>query len=218
MRDKYRGAAPFPHVVIDGLFPAQLLDSVLVEMAAMAQHQWLLVETGSHERIRRMNSGVELGAAGYQLVGLVHSAAFLYLLSEITGVWQLLPDPYLQGAGYASMKPGDFFNIHSDRNVAYETGLTRRLAMIVFLNKSWDRNYNGQLETVESRGDELRGRHRSGVQPNRALRSCASELSWCACTNSVPCRPQPAILHRLLPYGRGRWQDHREAPHVDLRS
>jgi hypothetical protein len=44
------------------------------------------------------------------------------------------------------MHPGDFFNIHSDRSVAYETGLTRRLALIVFLNKSWDRSYNGQLE------------------------------------------------------------------------
>jgi hypothetical protein len=44
------------------------------------------------------------------------------------------------------MKRGDYFNVHSDRNVAYETGLTRRLAMIIFLNKSWDPEYNGQLQ------------------------------------------------------------------------
>jgi hypothetical protein len=146
LRTSYRTAGPFPHVVIDDLFPPPLLDSVMEEIAAMASGQWLVVETGSVERIRRMRSGVELGTAGTQLVSLLHSASFLYLLSEITGVWQLLPDPYLQGAGYANMKPGDFFNIHSDRTVAYDTGLSRRLAMIVFLNKSWDRSYNGQLE------------------------------------------------------------------------
>jgi len=44
------------------------------------------------------------------------------------------------------MRRGDFFQVHSDRNVAYDTGLSRRLAMIVFLNKAWDPGYNGQLE------------------------------------------------------------------------
>jgi hypothetical protein len=146
LRNGYRNALPFPHVVIDDLFSPDVLDPLLAEMAAMASKHWRLVYTASKERMRRMRSGVELGAAGAQLVGLLHSASFLYLLSEITGIWQLLPDPYLQGAGYAQMQPGDFFNIHSDRNIAYETGLNRRLAMIVFLNKSWDPKYNGQLE------------------------------------------------------------------------
>jgi hypothetical protein len=146
LRNAYRTALPFPHVVIDDLFSPDILDPLLGEMAAMAKQQWLLVDTASHERMRRMRSGVELGAAGAQLVSLLHSASFLYLLSEITGIWQLLPDPYLQGAGYADMQPGDFFNVHSDRNIAYETGLNRRLAMIVFLNKSWEPKYNGQLE------------------------------------------------------------------------
>jgi len=150
LRNAYRNALPFPHVVIDELFTPAILDPLLGEMAAMANKQWMLVDTASHERMRRMRSGVELGAAGAQLVGLLHSAQFLYLLSEITGVWQLLPDPYLQGAGYAQMQPGDFFNVHSDRNIAYETGLNRRLAMIVFLNKSWDPKYNGQLELWNS--------------------------------------------------------------------
>jgi hypothetical protein len=154
LREIYRSGAPFPHVILDDLFAPNLLDSVLAEMAAMSGTQWRVVETGSLERMRRMRSGAELGAAGAQLASLVHSAAFLYLLSEITGVWQLLPDPYLQGAGYAAMKRGDFFKVHSDRNIAYDTGLTRRLAMIVFLNKEWDPKYNGQLELWNDAGTQ----------------------------------------------------------------
>jgi len=146
LRDTYQKSAPFPHVVIDNLFAPHILDPLLEEMATLQENQWLLVEALPRERIRRMRSAVDLGPAGTQMVSLVHSAQFLYLLSEITGVWQLLPDPYLQGAGYASMRPGDFFKVHSDRNVAYDTGLSRRLAMIVFLNKGWEPGYNGQLE------------------------------------------------------------------------
>jgi hypothetical protein len=154
LRETYRAAAPFPHIVIDDLFSPAILDPVLDEMGGMSEERWRTVETQAVERIRRMRSGVELGSAGAQLVGLVHSASFLYLLSEITGIWQLLPDPYLQGAGYAAMRRGDFFNVHSDRNIAYDTGLTRRLAMIVFLNKGWDPKYHGQLELWNDAGTQ----------------------------------------------------------------
>lgn len=146
LRTTYRDARPFPHLILDNLFPADILDCLLEEMSGLREQQWRLVESRSRERVRRMRSIDELGASGTQLVNLLHGAAFLYLLSELTGIDELLPDPYLQGAGYAAMHPGDFFAIHSDRSVAYETGLTRRLALIVFLNKGWDRSYNGQLE------------------------------------------------------------------------
>lgn len=146
LRGAYQNASPFRHVVIDGLFDPGLLDPLSAEMTGIARGQWMVVENEGSERFLRMRSVVQLRDSGMQLLSLVHSASFLYMLSEITGIWQLLPDPYLQGSGYAAMRPGDFFNVHSDRSVAYETGLTRRLAMIIFLNKSWKPEYNGQLE------------------------------------------------------------------------
>jgi hypothetical protein len=146
MQDSYQKAKPFRHVVVDNLFPDALLDTLLSEIKEMGPEQWSNIEQDTRERTLRMNSAAEMGPAGSQLLGIVHSAAFLYFLSEITGIWQLLPDPYLQGGGYALMRRGDYFNVHSDRNVAYDTGLTRRLAMIIFLNKAWSPEYHGQLE------------------------------------------------------------------------
>jgi Rps23 Pro-64 3,4-dihydroxylase Tpa1-like proline 4-hydroxylase len=146
LRSSYKAAKPFPHLVIDNLFTDEMLNSLLPEIDGMQREQWKNVEQDPRERTLRMASAVEIGAAGERFLNVVHSAAFLYLLSEITGVWQLLPDPYLQGGGYAAMRRGDYFNVHSDRSVAYDTGLTRRLAMIVFLNKDWAPAYNGQLE------------------------------------------------------------------------
>ena len=146
LRASYAGAKPFPHLVMENLFSNELLDSLLPEIENMQREQWKNIEQDSRERTQRMKSAVEIGPAGERLLSIVHSASFLYLLSEITGVWQLLPDPYLQGGGYAVMRRGDYFHVHSDRSMAYDTGMTRRLAMIVFLNKSWPRSYEGQLE------------------------------------------------------------------------
>src|ERR1700730_17357591 len=49
LRNVYRNATPFPHLVIDELFPPEILDPVLEEMAALAGRRWLLVENESHE-------------------------------------------------------------------------------------------------------------------------------------------------------------------------
>jgi Rps23 Pro-64 3,4-dihydroxylase Tpa1-like proline 4-hydroxylase len=146
IKSSYRSATPFPHVVLDELFADRTLEPLLSEISGMADEQWVNVDRDPRERTVRMRSAAEIRAAGQHLLGIVHSAAFLYFLTEITGVSELLPDPYLQGGGFAVMRRGDYFDVHADRNVAYETGLMRRLAMIIFLNKSWKPDYNGQLE------------------------------------------------------------------------
>jgi hypothetical protein len=152
LRSSYKNARPFPHLVIDNLFPDGMLESLLSEMSLMRSEQWSNIEQDSRERTARMRSAAEMGGAGQALLSVVHSAAFLYFLSEVVGIEQLLPDPYLQGAGYALMRRGDYFNVHADRNVAYDTGLTRRLAMIIFLNKSWIPQYQGRLELWSADG------------------------------------------------------------------
>jgi 2OG-Fe(II) oxygenase superfamily len=62
----------------------------------------------------------------------------------------LLPDPYLQGAGFHIVPNGGKFDVHVDRNTAYDTGLIRRLALIIYLNKDWAPEYGGQLELWNS--------------------------------------------------------------------
>lgn len=151
LSSSYRNARPFPHVILDSLFPASMLDNLVEEMPRLGRESWV---QENDERLVKFNlrSAVELGNAGLRLVAFLHSASFLYFLSEMTGIHHLLPDPYLKGSGYHVMPPGGHFDIHCDRNVAYETGLARRLALIVYLNKSWDHKYGGQLELWNSTG------------------------------------------------------------------
>jgi len=150
---RYTTAKPFPHIVLDDLFDPSLLDRVIEEAPSPKSASWLAIEQDGLESTLRMRSAMEIGAAGREMVATLSSAAFLYMVSEMTGIWQLLPDPYLQGAGHAAMLRGDFFKVHSDRTVAYDTGLTRRLAVITFLNKDWpSAEYGGNLELWNNEG------------------------------------------------------------------
>jgi hypothetical protein len=141
----YRNAKPFPYLVIDNMFPEEILERILEEIPEMDDQKWVHYKD---DRLVKSNlrSAVDLGAASYEFSSFLHSAKFLYLLSELTGIWGLLPDPYLAGAGYHVLPSGGHFDVHADRNVEENTGLKRRLAMLVYLNKAWNGEYGGQLE------------------------------------------------------------------------
>lgn len=151
LSSRFKAARPYPHIAIDNLFPDQLLDQLVAEIPSITEDHWVHEDDENIERYN-LRSAVELGETGYQLTAFLHSAAFLYFLSELTGIWQLLPDPYLQGSGYHMIPRGGRFAVHADRNIAYETGLTRRLSLIIYLNKDWKHEYGGQFELWNSDG------------------------------------------------------------------
>jgi hypothetical protein len=148
----YRSAKPFPHLVLDNLFSEDLLECVVHEMFPPSEAKWVRHDD-DHLQQFNSRSPLDLGRAGSQLVAFLHSAGFLYFLSEVTGIWELLPDPYLQGAGYHRIPRGGKFDVHVDRNIAYSTGLVRRLSLLIYLNKDWKHEYGGQLELWSKDGN-----------------------------------------------------------------
>jgi 2OG-Fe(II) oxygenase superfamily len=143
--EDYRTAHPFPYLVLDNIFPSERLDALLNELPPPSSPKWV---NERHDRMIKSNlrSAVDLSDEAFRFAATLHSASFLYFLSEITGIEALLPDPYLSGAGYHVIPPGGKFDVHADRNTDHFSGLERRLAMLVYLNKSWDPQYGGQLE------------------------------------------------------------------------
>jgi len=153
LRDDYRSAAPYPHLVLDNLFPNEILDNVLSESSELANSKWVHEH---HDQMIKSNlrSAVDLEGESYRFASFLHSAGFLYFLSEITGVEALLPDPYLTGAGFHMIAAGGKFDVHVDRNTDHHSGMLRRLAMLIYLNKSWKHEYGGQFELWNSTGTQ----------------------------------------------------------------
>ena len=143
--EQYRTAAPFPYLTIDNVFPDDLLQSVFDEASNSQKKDWIYHDTEKLNKIGT-KSALGIGDAAFELLSYLHSANFLYLLSEITGIWNLVPDPYLHGAGHSIIPPGGVFDVHADRNFDPLTGLRRRIALIIYLNKGWKHELGGQLE------------------------------------------------------------------------
>ena len=143
--DDYEHAQPFPHLVLDNLFPSEIVDSVLEEIPPASSEKWVHLQDPLMIK-SNLRSALDLEEHGYAFASFLHSAAFLYFLTEITGIKALLPDPYMGGAGYHVMQEGGKFEVHADRNTDFYCGLRRRLAMLVYLNNSWHPEFGGQLE------------------------------------------------------------------------
>ena len=151
LRTQYAEAKPFRHIVMDDLFAPATLTRVLDEVPPLTRGNFIQ-HHDDHQTKFGLRSAIALKDEGYQLASFLHSAAFLYLVSEITGIWGLLPDPYMQGGGYHVIPPGGKFDVHLDRKTDYATGLRRRLALITYLNKDWLPEYGGQLELWNAEG------------------------------------------------------------------
>ncbi len=142
---QFKNAHPFPHLVLDHLFPAELLDALLDELPPMSSKKWVHLREDQQVK-SNLRSAVDLGERGYEFASFLHSAGFLYFLTEITGIRALLPDPYLSGGGYHLVPSGGKFDIHADRNMDHNSGLERRLAMLIYLNRDWRPECRGELE------------------------------------------------------------------------
>jgi 2OG-Fe(II) oxygenase superfamily len=186
LRASWENAKPFRYMILDDVLDSGLLERVCEEIPRIDDETWV---RENDERIKQFNhrSPVSLGRGATELVTLLHSAAFLYLLSEITGIWDLLPDPYLQGASYHVVPRGGFFDVHVDRNVAYSTGLVRRLALMLYLNKGWKPEYGGQFELWNETGTQ----RVKSVEPvfNRCLIFEVTDTSYHGLPNPVACPP-----------------------------
>lgn len=151
LSESYRSGLPYPHLILDELFPASTLKSLIAELPPLTSKKWFYE---SNERMSKyfFRSAVDLGDSAFQFISIVHSAGFLRFLSEITGVEALLPDPYLTGAGYQVYPSGGQFNVHADRNMDFYCGLERRLVMLIYLNPDWKECFGGQLELWSTDG------------------------------------------------------------------
>lgn len=141
----YKNAKPFPYLVLDNLFPSDTLDKMIDELPPFTDEKWVH-DRNEHSVKSNLRSAIDLGPVGYQFSAFMNSASFLYLLSEMTDIWGLLPDPYLGGAGYHVVPKGGKFDIHADRSTDMMTGMKRRLAMLTYMNHSWEPEFGGQLE------------------------------------------------------------------------
>lgn len=144
-RRRYASASPFPHIALDGLFPDEALDEVLREFPDPASPVWKEYRN-YHEGKLETQGEDHLGAFTSLLLYQFNSAPFLHFLEELTGITNLIPDPYFYGGGLHQIPRGGKLGIHADFSRHGKLPLDRRVNVIIYLNHDWKDEYGGHLE------------------------------------------------------------------------
>jgi hypothetical protein len=141
---RHRRAKPFPHTVIDDVFPEALLDAVINDLPSGDQG-WTRYNS-VNERKSVFSDIRSFGPAAETLAYALNSLFFINFLEQLTGVDGIIPDPYLHAAGYMRVEPGGFLDLHYDFTMHKHLPLERRINALVYLNRDWRPEWGGQLE------------------------------------------------------------------------
>ena len=141
-RARYLAAAPWPHLVVDGLVdPATVAAAETQEIdRALA----LKVER-AHRTVKAESPEVN-GQAATDILDALLAPQFVDFLEQVTGIAGLLPDPSHALAGLHVSPPGAFQALHRDFRLHPHNGLFHRVNVLVFLNSDWPPEYGGDLE------------------------------------------------------------------------
>ncbi len=142
----YQHGDPFPNIYFENFFNPEVLDILLDEFPDLESKDDIRFHTPNEIKLASKGER-RFGPMAKAFTHFLNSEPFLMFLQELTGLEEkLMPDPYFEGGGFHQTKPGGFLKIHADFNKHRETGLDRRLNILVYLNKDWKDEYGGHFE------------------------------------------------------------------------
>ena len=211
LREQYVSAQPFPHIVLDGLFPDEILEEVLADFPRPDEIAWRRFENATEKKLGYWHES-QLRPAIQLFLYEMNSAPMLQFLEALTGIQGLVSDPYYGGAGPHQIECGGFLKVHVDFNLHPLLKLDRRLNMLVYLNKDWEEEYGGHLE-LWSR-DVARCERRILPVFGRTVIFSTTDFSFHGHPEPLACpegRTRKSVSFYY--YSNGRPDEERTAPH-----
>ena len=146
LRQKYRDADPFPHIVLENFLQAETAEEAAMEFPAINSEDWIHYVHINEKKFGKTDRST-FGPTLWNIVGELNSDRFIRFLSELTGIKGLFADESLEGGGLHQSGRGGFLNIHADFTVhPHHRDWRRQVNVLVYLNKNWKDEYGGHLE------------------------------------------------------------------------
>lgn len=142
---QYRNAEPYPHIVLDNLFPQDVLEQILAEFPKPGEVDWQKFDSPTEKKLG-FKIDNKIGTTTRNFLWYLNSAEVLNFLERLTGIPALIPDPYYHGGGLHQMERGGLLKIHADFNWHKKLEIHRRINLLIYLNKDWKDEYGGHLE------------------------------------------------------------------------
>lgn len=146
LREQYRSAEPYPHIVLDDFLVPDAAGQAVKEFPALDPEQW---NNFLHANERKFSNTepASWGPTLQRVLAELNSPRFVHFVSELIGVDGLIPDPSLDGGGLHQTRTGGFLNVHTDFTVhPHRPSWQRRANLLLYLNADWKPEYGGELE------------------------------------------------------------------------
>ncbi len=145
LTETYAAGDPFPHIVIDDFLPPSMIELCLENFPKKPDPDSMSFDR-DQERYKTSYHPDHMEPALRNLFYAFNSRPFIRVVENITGIKQLIPDPYFLGAGFHEIATGGHLSVHADFNHHKPMNLERRVNMLIYLNPDWKAEYGGQLE------------------------------------------------------------------------
>lgn len=144
---RYKNSRPFPHKIIGHFFNEDDLTECLNSIENnMENLEWKQKDYNFQVNKRWLEDPSAMPFEVQKIMWELHSTEFLYFLKQITGISGIIDDPLNTGGGIHCTGRGGKLNIHKDFNYNKKTNLVRKINVLLFLNKNWKPEWNGNLE------------------------------------------------------------------------
>lgn len=143
-------AEPFPHLVVDDFLR---LSPEASDSFPGASWPWWNQWDDGYIQNKRFCAEIDLIPEPFKaVIRELNEPRFLSVLEKVTGIRQLLPDPYLFGGGIQLSGAGGVLTPHTDFHYLRALNLYRRINVIVYLNESWSLDDGGCLSLYDVEG------------------------------------------------------------------
>jgi hypothetical protein len=148
LQREFQSAEPFPHLVLDDLLSVS--PSAASTFPDISWSGWFAM-VDKYQQNKRSCSDLDLIPEPFNtLIRELSEPRFLRVLEQITGIKQLIPDPYLAGGGLHLSGSGGILSPHTDFHYHRPLNLYRRINVLVYLNEDWSLEDGGCLSLYDA--------------------------------------------------------------------
>jgi hypothetical protein len=141
----YQAAEPFPHGVFDDFVPEDLAHELSAAFPDFDSIDWVVRDNEQNRRVYQHDE-TKMPALFRSMLREFNSRQFVLFLETLTGIDNLIPDPYFIGGGIHLSGPGDFLKIHADFNWHHKLQAYRRVNALLYLSEEWHEDWGGAIE------------------------------------------------------------------------
>jgi len=145
LSEQYNNSVLIPHIIVDNFLPDDIFDKLCKEIDSFPEDK-LISKSLQYSGTRKESRDFSESPLMQEIMTKLTACEFVKWMSKITNCNQIIPDIHHLGAGLSTAPSDAFLGLHVDFNWNDTLKLNRKFNLILYANKIWEDDWNGELE------------------------------------------------------------------------